>query len=80
MSYPDQIDEKKRELNEKLDVLNKKKHDLVQMLKQVLFPCPCFSWSMSLVVVFPCLLVQYVPIDLQIVHKFMISDNQFGKI
>jgi len=36
VSYPDQIDEKKRKLNEKLDVLNKKKHDLVQMLKQVL--------------------------------------------
>ncbi|TKV91932.1 hypothetical protein SEVIR_9G130300v4 [Setaria viridis] len=36
VSYPDQIDEKKRELNEKLDILNKKKHDLVQMLKQVL--------------------------------------------
>ncbi|KAF8681868.1 hypothetical protein HU200_045314 [Digitaria exilis] len=35
-SYSDQIDEKKRKLNEKLDVLNKKKHDLVQMLKQVL--------------------------------------------
>jgi len=36
VSYPDGIDEKKRKLNEKLDVLNKKKHGLVQMLKQVL--------------------------------------------
>jgi len=35
VSYPDGIDEKKRKLNEKLDVLNKKKHGLVQMLKQV---------------------------------------------
>ncbi|CAD6206254.1 unnamed protein product [Miscanthus lutarioriparius] len=36
VSYPDGIDEKKRKLNEKLDSLNKKKHGLVQMLKQVL--------------------------------------------
>ncbi|XP_066326304.1 acidic leucine-rich nuclear phosphoprotein 32-related protein 1-like [Miscanthus floridulus] len=36
VSYPDGIDEKKRKLNEKLDILNKKKHGLVQMLKQVL--------------------------------------------
>ena len=43
VSYPDQIDEKKRNLNEKLDVLSKKKHDLVQMLKQVLLVHPCFS-------------------------------------
>ena len=35
VSYPDGIDEKKRKLNEKLDSLNKKKHGLVQMLKQV---------------------------------------------
>ncbi|CAL4935357.1 unnamed protein product [Urochloa decumbens] len=36
VNCPDQISGKKRKLNEKLDVLNKKKHDLVQMLKQVL--------------------------------------------
>ncbi|CAN6287180.1 unnamed protein product [Urochloa humidicola] len=36
VNCPDQINGKKRKLNEKLDVLNKKKHDLVQMLKQVL--------------------------------------------
>ncbi|CAD6341759.1 unnamed protein product [Miscanthus lutarioriparius] len=36
VSYPDGIDENKRKLNEKLDVLNKKKHGLVQMLKQIL--------------------------------------------
>ncbi|WVZ60154.1 hypothetical protein U9M48_010210 [Paspalum notatum var. saurae] len=36
VSCPDGINEKKRKLNDKLDVLNKKKHDLVQMLKQVL--------------------------------------------
>ncbi|XP_062214917.1 uncharacterized protein LOC133915679 isoform X3 [Phragmites australis] len=36
VSCPDGIDKKKGRLNEKLDVLNKKKHDLVQMLKQVL--------------------------------------------
>lgn len=35
-SYPDGIDDKNRKLNEKLDALNKKKHGLVQMLKQVL--------------------------------------------
>jgi hypothetical protein len=35
VSYPDGIDEKKRKLNGKLDILNKKKHGLVQMLKQV---------------------------------------------
>uniref|UniRef100_J3LRS3 Uncharacterized protein n=2 Tax=Oryza brachyantha TaxID=4533 RepID=J3LRS3_ORYBR len=29
-------EERKRELNDKLDTLNKKKHDLVQMLKQIL--------------------------------------------
>ncbi|KAG8062170.1 hypothetical protein GUJ93_ZPchr0003g18628 [Zizania palustris] len=32
----DVIEEKKRELNDKLNTLNKKKHDLVQMLKQIL--------------------------------------------
>uniref|UniRef100_A0A0D9VXQ2 Uncharacterized protein n=1 Tax=Leersia perrieri TaxID=77586 RepID=A0A0D9VXQ2_9ORYZ len=32
----DGIEERKRELNDKLDTLNKKKHDLVQMLKQIL--------------------------------------------
>ncbi|KAG8097858.1 hypothetical protein GUJ93_ZPchr0013g37813 [Zizania palustris] len=32
----DVIEERKRELNDKLDTLKKKKHDLVQMLKQVL--------------------------------------------
>ncbi|CAN6281827.1 unnamed protein product [Urochloa humidicola] len=36
VNCPDQINGKKRKLNENLDVLNKKKHDLVQMLKQVL--------------------------------------------
>ncbi|GJM96266.1 hypothetical protein PR202_ga13087 [Eleusine coracana subsp. coracana] len=35
-SSPDAVEEKKRKLNDKLDILNKKKHDLVQMLKQVL--------------------------------------------
>ena len=36
MGYPDGIDEKKRKLSIKaMDVLNKKKHGLVQMLKQV---------------------------------------------
>ncbi|KAF0913107.1 hypothetical protein E2562_020246 [Oryza meyeriana var. granulata] len=35
-SCPDVIEERKRELNDKLDTLNKKKHDLVQMLKQIL--------------------------------------------
>ncbi|KAL6637642.1 hypothetical protein ACP70R_025214 [Stipagrostis hirtigluma subsp. patula] len=32
----DGIEERKKKLNEKLETLNKKKHDLVQMLKQVL--------------------------------------------
>ncbi|KAL5218876.1 hypothetical protein ABZP36_019560 [Zizania latifolia] len=32
----DVIEERKRELNDKLNTLNKKKHDLVQMLKQIL--------------------------------------------
>ncbi|XP_062212099.1 transcription factor asR4-like [Phragmites australis] len=36
VNYLDGVEERKTKLNEKLDTLNKKKHDLVQMLKQVL--------------------------------------------
>ncbi|CAM0875351.1 unnamed protein product [Alopecurus aequalis] len=36
VSYPDGVEERKRELTDKLDSLSKKKHDLVQMLKQIL--------------------------------------------
>jgi hypothetical protein len=36
VSYHDGVEERKRELTDKLDTLSKKKHDLVQMLKQVL--------------------------------------------
>lgn len=36
VSYRDGVEGKKRDLSDKLDTLNKKKHDLVQMLKQVL--------------------------------------------
>uniref|UniRef100_A0ACD5X7B9 Uncharacterized protein n=1 Tax=Avena sativa TaxID=4498 RepID=A0ACD5X7B9_AVESA len=36
VSYHDGVEERKRELTDKLDTLSKKKHDLVQMLKQIL--------------------------------------------
>ncbi|KAK1644720.1 hypothetical protein QYE76_062525 [Lolium multiflorum] len=36
VSYNDGVEERKRELTDKLDTLSKKKHDLVQMLKQIL--------------------------------------------
>uniref|UniRef100_A0A8R7Q4G6 Uncharacterized protein n=1 Tax=Triticum urartu TaxID=4572 RepID=A0A8R7Q4G6_TRIUA len=37
VGQPDGVEERKRELTDKLDTLSKKKHDLVQMLKQVIF-------------------------------------------
>ena len=36
VGQPDGVEERKRELTDKLDTLSKKKHDLVQMLKQIL--------------------------------------------
>jgi hypothetical protein len=48
VSSPDGIEDRKRKLNEKLDILNKKKHDLVQMLKQVLFVLSYIFWSIYL--------------------------------
>uniref|UniRef100_A0ACD6A3X4 Uncharacterized protein n=1 Tax=Avena sativa TaxID=4498 RepID=A0ACD6A3X4_AVESA len=36
VSYHDGVEDRKRELTDKLDTLSKKKHDLVQMLKQIL--------------------------------------------
>jgi hypothetical protein len=48
VSSPDGIEDRKRKLNEKLDVLNKKKHDLVQMLKQVQFVLSFLFWSVYL--------------------------------
>jgi hypothetical protein len=61
-------------LNEKLDVLNKKKHDLVQMLKQVLFSASLFFWLMSVVIVFAYSSVELLNMYPLISHgtKFMI--------
>ncbi|KAF7043227.1 hypothetical protein CFC21_052618, partial [Triticum aestivum] len=36
VGQPNGVEERKRELTDKLDTLSKKKHDLVQMLKQIL--------------------------------------------